>query len=116
MLNEITRAKRKKGSEKSECSWKCQTLSMQQGLKCQAACQGSSLACQACSDHATGESVGTIVCYKCADGDQTKRWYAAKEKGKKHFLLCVTVTHLTITQVLSLRSKLPGKKPILYCG
>jgi hypothetical protein len=79
--------------DKSECSWKCQTLSMHLGLKCQvglvstSACQGSSFACQACSDHATGESGGSVLCYNCADGAQTKRWYAAKEKGKKHFCL-----------------------------
>jgi hypothetical protein len=88
------RSKRSKkdpvGENKSECSWKRQTLSMQLGLKCQAglaACKGNSLACQTCSDHATGESAGSVVCYDCADSAQTKRWYAAKERGKKHFCL-----------------------------
>jgi hypothetical protein len=90
------RSKKDSGGEnKLECSWKCQTISMQQGLKCQAAltstsasaCRGSRFACQACSDHATGGSSGCIVCYDCADVVQTKRWYAAKEKGKKHFCL-----------------------------
>jgi hypothetical protein len=88
--------------EKSECSWKCQTLSMPLGLKCQAAltsssataCRGTSFACQACSDHATGESVGSIVCYACADSDQNTRWYAARDGGKKHFLFGVTCDSL----------------------
>jgi hypothetical protein len=100
------RSKRSKkdpvGENKSECSWKCQTLSMHQGLKCQAAltsssataCRGTSFACQACSDHATGESVGSIVCYACADSDQTTRWYAARDGGKKHFLFGVTCDSL----------------------
>ena len=90
------------GENKSECSWKCQTLSMHQGLKCQAAltsssataCRGTSFACQACSDHATGESVGSIVCYACADSDQNTRWYAARDGGKKHFLFGVTCDSL----------------------
>jgi hypothetical protein len=92
------RSKKDSGGEnKVECSWKCQTISMQLGLKCQAAltststsasaCRGSRFACQTCSDHATGDSAGPIVCYECADSAQTKRWYAAKEKGKKHFCL-----------------------------
>jgi hypothetical protein len=91
------RSKRKKdpvGENKSECSWKCQTISMQQGLKCHGACKGNSLACQACSDHATGDSAGPIVCYDCANSAQTKRWYVAKEKGKKHFLFGVTCDSL----------------------
>jgi hypothetical protein len=88
------RGKKDSGGENiSECSWKCQTLSMQQGLKCQvglvstSACRGSRFACQACSDHATGASFGSIVCYECADSAQTKRWYTAKDAGKKHFCL-----------------------------
>jgi hypothetical protein len=52
------------------------------------------LQCEACSDHATGESVGSVVCYDCADGDQTRRWYGAREKGKKHFLFGVTCDSL----------------------
>ena len=60
---------------------------MPQGLKCQASlvgCKGN-FACQPCSDNANGDANGPIVCYDCADKEQTKRWYAAKAVGKKHF-------------------------------
>ena len=69
---------------------------MNLGLKCQAAadCKGNSFACQPCSDHATGVSAGSVVCYDCADKEQTKRWYAAKDGGKKQFLFGVTCDSL----------------------